>query len=413
MSTPVVLIVDDEDEILNTLMRLFHNDSWQVLTAPSGAAALAILEQQAVWVAVVDERMPGLSGTELLRQMRARYPATVRILLTGFGDVRVAVTAINESQIFQYVAKPWDDDGLRALVRTAIEHYQLVQENQRLQQVTQAQNAELRAWNQELEQRVAARTAEIDAKNRQLQDTFVSIIEMLQAFIELRGADAKGHGRRVSRAARYVATALGLDAPSVRQIEIAAMLHDLGKLGLPERVLEQERARMSRDDFAVFSRYPILGYVTLRTIGELGEVSLLVRHHRELLNGTGFPDRLRGDSIPLGSRIILVADEFDEKHSRLNLEREIGTLYDPRVVAEFFRYLDSPDAERTGPIERGIRVRQLREGMVLTRDLYTRRGLLLATRGKIIDRSIADKVENFHQVEPINEPIFVQEWEPT
>lgn len=411
MSKPVVLVVDDEQEILTTLKLLFHQDGYQVLTASSGDEALALLAATPACVAIVDQRMPGMPGTDLLRELRARWPEMLRILLTGYGDMSVAVSAVNEGAIFHYVAKPWEDQAMRVLVRGAIDHYELAEENRHLQMVLQEQYAELKKWSQELELRVATRTAEIVAKNQQLEDTFVKVVEMLQSFIDMRGAEAKGHGQRVSRAARWVATALDLDAHAVRQVEIAAMLHDIGKLGLPEKLLEQDRNRMSRDDFATFSRYPVLGYVTLRSIDELSEVAVLVRHHRESLNGTGFPDRLRGESIPLGSRIIQVADEFDEKRNRHALDRDSGILYDPRVVQAFFRYLDSPEAERMAPVERGIRVRQLREGMVLTRDLYTRRGLLLATRGKVIDRSTADKVENFHQVEPINEPVYVQEWE--
>jgi len=346
MSKPVILVVDDEQEIRSALKLLFHEDGYQVLAAASGAEALALLADAPACVAIVDQRMPGMSGTELLKELRARWPDMMRIMLTGYSDMSVAVSAVNEGAIFHYVAKPWDDQGMRVLMRGAVEHHQLEEENKRLQRVLQAQNAELKTWSQELELRVAARTAEIVAKNQQLEDTFVKIVEMLQSFIDMRGADAKGHGQRVSRAARWMATALELDAHAVRQIEIAAMLHDLGKLGLPEKVLEQDRARMSRDDFAVFARYPVLGYVTLRAIDELSEVAVLVRHHREALNGTGFPDRLRGESIPLGSRTIQVADEFDEKRNRHALERDSGILHDSRVVQTLFRYLDSPEAER-------------------------------------------------------------------
>jgi hypothetical protein len=204
---------------------------------------------------------------------------------------------------------------------------------------------------------------------------------------------------------------MGLDAQTVRHIEIAAMLHDLGKMGLPERLLERQAARLNRDEFLLYSKYPILGFVTLRPIPELAEVAILVRHHHEYLNGTGFPDRLHGDQIPLGARIICAADEFDENHSRPHLERQSGILYDATAVSKLWRYVEMLGVDQLGPIERPIRVRQLREGMVLSRDLYTRRGLLLATRGRVIDRSVADKIEHFHKVEPITEPIFVREWE--
>jgi response regulator RpfG family c-di-GMP phosphodiesterase len=157
----VVLFVDDEPSILSALRRLFRPQGYTILTAESGAAGLAALEQQPVDLVVSDMRMPVMDGAQFLEQVRSRWPEVMRILLTGYADVTSTIAAINRGEIFRYIAKPWNDEEIILTVREALEHRRLKAENTRLLALTRAQNEELLRLNTGLEAQVASRTAEL------------------------------------------------------------------------------------------------------------------------------------------------------------------------------------------------------------------------------------------------------------
>jgi len=161
-----VLFVDDDRDVLKSLRRLFHGESMEVMTAENSQEALALLDQHPVQLVVSDQRMPGESGVEFLNRVRERFPGVVRILLTGYADVDAAAGAINQSQVFRFLQKPWDDSDLRDTVHRALAYHDLLLENQRLQELTGRQNQELRALNHNLEAMVKERT-------RELEDTVV------------------------------------------------------------------------------------------------------------------------------------------------------------------------------------------------------------------------------------------------
>ena len=158
---PTLLLVDDEPSILSALRRLFRPHGYRIFTAESGAAGLAILEQESIDLIISDMRMPEMDGATFLKQVRQRWPQAMRILLTGYADITSTVSAINEGEIYRYIAKPWDDTEMLTVVREATERQRLESENRRLTALTQAQNEELKSLNASLEQKVAERTAEL------------------------------------------------------------------------------------------------------------------------------------------------------------------------------------------------------------------------------------------------------------
>jgi len=263
--------------------------------------------------------------------------------------------------------------------------------------------------------RLQAQVQEIQRKNaelidlyRELETSFVEVIKLLTNLLELRGPEAAGHAHRVAEAARAVAERLGVSETEQRDIEIAATLHDLGKIGLPETLLTKPSVMMTRDELTMFRQYPILGQVTLQSFRRLQPAAILVRHHRERFNGTGFPDHLAGEAIPLGARIIAVTDEYDETRDLTLITHGRGSRYDPRVVERFLEYVRAQAAPARPQGERRIAPVELREEMVLARDLYTRRGLLLATRGKVLDAAIIEKIRNFDRVDSLATPIYIR-----
>jgi response regulator RpfG family c-di-GMP phosphodiesterase len=217
-----------------------------------------------------------------------------------------------------------------------------------------------------------------------------------------------GHARRVSEGAAALAERLNLDPEERRDTEIAAALHDIGKIGIPGAVLLREGRTMTNEDMAIYKQYPVLGEMTVQSVRRLRGAATLVRGHRERFNGTGFPDTLAGESIPLGARIIAVVDCFDETKDRAILEAGRGNRFDPKIVDLYGEHLEQQARLARPQVERRIRVSELQEQMVLTRDLYTRRGLLLAPKGKVLDGATIAKITSFHKVDSLVEPINVK-----
>jgi response regulator RpfG family c-di-GMP phosphodiesterase len=156
-----LLFVDDEPSILSALRRLFRPQGYKILTAESGQEGLEVLALETVNLVVSDMRMPNMDGAKFLKEVRARWPHVVRLLLTGYSDMTSTVEAINQGEIYRYIAKPWDDTEIVRTVADALEHMRLVGENIRLTELTRRQNEELKELNAGLEQKVAARTEEV------------------------------------------------------------------------------------------------------------------------------------------------------------------------------------------------------------------------------------------------------------
>jgi len=191
MAEPIrILCVDDEPNVLRSLTRLFLDDPYEILTAPSGAEGLLILDRSGtVPVVISDHRMPGMSGVEFLTEVRKRWPDTVRIVLSGYADTGAIVSAINDGQIYRFVAKPWNDDELRITVANALERYDLRRKNVELAEALQRKNSELTALNRDLERRVVERTEALTVQNRLLTESLGILDNLPMAVV---GMDPKG-----------------------------------------------------------------------------------------------------------------------------------------------------------------------------------------------------------------------------
>jgi len=185
-----ILFVDDEQNVLRSLTRLFLDDPYEVLTAPSGAEGLLILERcGTVPVVIADYRMPGMNGVEFLGEVRKGWPETVRIVLSGYADTDAIISAINEGQIYRFVAKPWNDAELRVTIANALELYDLGRTNHELTEELRRKNDELMTLNQDLERRVVERMEALTTQNRRLMES-LGILDDLP--IAVVGMDPQG-----------------------------------------------------------------------------------------------------------------------------------------------------------------------------------------------------------------------------
>jgi response regulator RpfG family c-di-GMP phosphodiesterase len=304
--------VDDEANILKAVCRLFKGEPFEVHTADSGPAALEFLESGSVQVIVSDQRMPGMTGVDLLSRIREQWPDIVRIMITGNTEMKVAVEAINRGEIYRMLTKPWTDEEMRATVKEALHLYSLKSEIKRLNLLTREQNSKLHDLNKNLERKVGERTQEISQKNLELSFAYVNTIKALAGAIDAKDQYTGGHSARVGMYAGMIAKRMGLEESRLRRVYIAGILHDIGKIGIRENVLLKP-GRLTREEYEEMKRHPILSAQILRPVPWLQDVVPAIRHHHEWFNGDrrGYPDQLKGDSIDLGARIILVADTID------------------------------------------------------------------------------------------------------
>ncbi len=204
-----VLFVDDEINILKALQRMLRCEDMKVLTASCGAEALELLQKQPAQVVVTDQRMPEMSGVDLLAAVRERWPDTVRMMLTGYTDMGIAVEAINRGEIFRLITKPWNDDELRATLRQAFDQHALKGEIRRLNQVTREQNFKLQDMNHKLEDKVRSRTRQLASKHLELRGAYVQTVGALAEAIAAKDAYTRGHSERVGVYSSKVAREMG------------------------------------------------------------------------------------------------------------------------------------------------------------------------------------------------------------
>jgi len=410
---PTVLCVDDEANILSALRRLFRPAGYRILVAGSGAEGLALMEQEQGQVDLVisDMRMPEMDGARFLGQVRARWPETARILLTGYADIESTVAAINQGEIYRYIAKPWNDSEVLLTVRDVLDRKALEREKLRLEALTQAQNEELKQLNLSLEEKVQARTQELALANEKLKMGFMTSIRVFANLIELREGRMAGHSRRVADLARRIAKELQLSPREIQDVFVAGLLHDIGKIGLADHLLAKTEAQMTADERGQWRKHPIKGEQALMALEDLRGAARLIRSHHERYDGQGYPDGASGMLIPLGARILAVANDYDglrqgtlnghkleEQDAAQYLVQGKGKRYDPAVVEAFLSL--SGNGVKEAPIaELLLAPADLKAGMVLARDFISREGVLLLAADYILDDTLIRQIREFERAD--------------
>lgn len=315
--THKLLIVDDELPNLRLLTRLFRQD-FTCLTASSGDEAIKLLTQHDVAILITDQRMPQMSGIELLKQTAELRPHMARILLTGYTDVEALVEAINCGLVHRYITKPWNNEDLKQKVNRALEEY----ENNKKRHA-------LKVANDRLEGR--------------LSEMKLGIANALDALLRVRDEYSSEHSARVADLATKIAQHIQMRDEERGDLFIASIVHRIGHVGTPDEVLW--KTNLHDGDDLCYQEHSERGARMLSMVPELRNVADIVLLHHENFDGTGYPRRLHGEQIPLACRILRAADEYDlltqprsystaisHAAALQSLRERSGGEFDPQVV---------------------------------------------------------------------------------
>jgi len=313
-----LLVVDDEDSIRNALTRFLSTRGFEVENASSGAAALRILGRERFTLMLCDVRMPGMTGLDVLHKALADDPDLAVVMLTAVNDAVTATEALSGGA-FDYLVKPVELHQLEGALERALHKRTLVREQRRVEQL--------------IRDEVASRTKELEHEQAALRSLTVSVAETLINAMEAKSIYLRGHSQRVAELAASIADGLSLDADTVEAVRMAGHLHDVGKIGIREEVLNKP-GKLTPEEFAHVKDHVRIGMEILAPLQHLGVVLDYIHDHHEHVDGSGYPRGLPGTDISLGGRILCAADTFDALTSR-------RAYRDPMSPRETVEYLSS------------------------------------------------------------------------
>lgn len=331
-----VLVVDDETGVRDLISRWLVSGGYAVASAAGADEALGLIEEAPPAVAVCDIRMPGHDGLWLADRIRHEHPETAVIMATGVQDVGAAVESLRQG-VVDYLTKPFGRDRLREAVIRGLEWHRSAIDSRR--------------WRESLETETQSRHSRLADAIIALQIDSDEALDAMLSMLTIRDRDAYAHAYRVAALSASLARILGVADEEISTIERGALLHDLGKLAMPEALLRKP-APLTLEEQKLIRTHPRLGSDLVQGVPYLTDAAAIVRDAHERLDGLGYPRGVRGDSLPLGPRIVTVADAFDTmtrprvfrdaistSDALLELERCSGTQFDRRVVAALERVL--------------------------------------------------------------------------
>jgi len=447
MSRFKILLVDDSPNMLKALKRTFKSEGYELFTVLSAKEALEVLKKEDIDLIISDENMPEISGTELLKLVKVQYPLIIRIMLTGLVNFEVVKNAINKGEIYRFFNKPWDDFELLFNVRHALKQkvleeensqlksnlkqqekylrqldlYKMTVENKRLNKLLFKRNEELKQFNKTLEQRVDEQTKEIKQQHEKLNQSFMETIKSFSTIIGLRFKEMGSHSQRVATLTKNLLEGSNLNQKEYQDVIIAAYLHDIGKISLSDRIMVKNLSKYTDADLEEIRKHPILGQSCVYNIYGFEEIGIIIRHHHENYNGSGYPDKIKGLKIPFGSRVIRIADAFDRlafdkaypnldilNRAAAHLVKYSSSKYDPDLVKKFielglarrFPLKDISDAML-------VNAQELKVGMVVASDITADSGMFLLPKGVKLSMGMVKRIQKIDKVDPISNGICV------
>ena len=339
-----VLIVDDEEPVRRLLARILERGGYSCTTASSCEEAKALMQQRRFPLVLCDVNMPGQSGLDLVREMAASSTDTAVVMVSGVDDPAIARAAL-EAGAYGYILKPFNVGDILIQVSNALRRRQLELERKR--------------HFEELEELVSQRTEELREREKSLREALDrlrtalnGVIQAMAVAVETRDPYTAGHQQRVARLALAIGRDMGLSAESLEAIRMAGVVHDVGKISVPAEILSKP-TRLTDLEFALIKTHPQVGYDILKNIEFPWPIARIVLQHHEKLDGSGYPDGVKGDEILVEARILVVADVVEAMASHRpyrpalgisvaleEISRNRGTLYDSEAAGACLRLFE-------------------------------------------------------------------------
>jgi len=330
-----ILIVDDESSIRAFLQDLLEYSGYDCRAASNAEEALTELQKNDYALVLSDILMPGMDGVAFLERVRSGEKEIAVIMLTALGEVEYSIRCL-KAGAYDYLTKPFTISQVLTSMEKALEKRRLILENL--------------DYQRNLEEKVRLQSA-------QIQTSFLQTIEALSYALEAKDRDLRDHSQRVTACAVQIAREMGFPFAEVEKIRVAALLHDIGKLGVNDKILDKKQ-ELEEEEIEHIQRHPLVAGRLLGPISQLKEIIELIKHHHESFDGCGYPDGLREEEIPLGARILAVADAFDAMTSSRpyrktvslsqaldELRRKAGKQFDPAVVDVISRLISRDAVE--------------------------------------------------------------------
>jgi response regulator RpfG family c-di-GMP phosphodiesterase len=327
-----VLVVDDEAAVRKLLAIILQEAAIPFQSASGGEDALKLLSAEPFDAVISDLQMPGMSGVDLLMQVRRQYPHIAFLMATGVDDIRVGIQAMQQGAD-DYLVKPLQIDAVKISLERAVQRKRL--------------EVEVEGYRRHLEQIVAERTQQLQTALRQVERTYGETLQALGEAIDLRDSETGGHSRRVSLYSLKILSSVGGTERQFQSTAMGAWLHDIGKLGIPDAILLKP-GPLTSEEWLVMQRHPQIGFDLVKRIPFLSEAAEIILMHHERCDGSGYPLGLTGQDIPLGARIFAVSDTVDAmtsdrpyrsarsfQEAREQIQRGSGKLYDAQIAESF------------------------------------------------------------------------------
>ncbi len=331
-------MVDDEESVCSMFCAKLEEEGFECESCLSAESALRRLSESPFDAVISDLKMPGIGGLGLLREAVRSHPSLAVIMATGESDVRVGIEAMRQGAA-DYLVKPVQLDAAVLSLKRALEEKRLQREVER--------------YRRTLEEMVEQRTRQLQTAMRRVEQTYDDTLEVLGAALDLRDTETAGHSRRVSLYCLEMSRGLGNSPEQLKVIARGSYLHDIGKIGIPDAILLKE-GKLTPDETAIMQTHVRIGYELVSSIPFLAAAAEIVLTHQERFDGTGYPQGLMAEEIPLGARVFAIADTLDAMTSdrpyrkalpfsaaREEIQRESGRQFDPDVVKVFLSISES------------------------------------------------------------------------
>jgi response regulator RpfG family c-di-GMP phosphodiesterase len=417
IETAKILFVDDEKQMLTALNRVFRGKTYTVFMANSAQEALEILENETMDIIVSDMRMPEMDGATFLAKTVDLYPASRRILLTGYSDQESTVRAINEGQVHQYIMKPWDNDALKATIDSEIQEKILI-----------AEETPDSLENEQLQEQVNNVSTELtnahmfaDMAKEELLKQYNTTIKVISNLINLKTPTPPSMNANVVTHSVAMCKLIKMDKKVITEIRNAAQLFQLGKLAVNDDLVAMKINEMNEKQIRTYNKHSVKGADLLLPLNSLDYAANIIRHQNENIDGSGYPDGLKNKAIPLGSRILRIVIDYQQILNGLYFKdtyspndaldfmgRYSGKKYDKALLNLYTKFIAQLTKTEGIQHDHLINIENLNAGMIVSRDLVTNDGLLLITKGSTLNATVIHRLEGLQEQDLQQLNVFIE-----